>query len=446
MDTQRRKTGLVAGGVVLLALSLGVAGCASTDSSHGGEHMGGDTSQVGIAGEAMFAQMMIPHHEQAVVMAELAETRAEDAQIRALAGEIKATQQPEIDLMESWLTEWGVSRMSGDEAMMMHGGHGMSGMLTDEQLAELGNSEGAAFDLLFAEFMIMHHVGAIDMARDVLMSGSDERVLALAREIIVVQETEILRLQAFLNGEDAGTVDITAISPRLGHLHGAVVSGSDLLIGTHDGVHRVAIDTGRAERVGESADDFMGFAGDPQGLLAASGHPGPGSALPDPLGLITSADGGRTWEPVSLTGEVDFHSLAVNNEQIVGWDTRGSLLWSIDAGSTWEPGPQVTPTSLAWFDGVVWLASSESGLATWVPGDRDIRPTLDQIPAVLLAASEDGSALWRIDRDGSVHRTLDGEQWAPAGRVLSVEAFAAERDRAFAVTMTSLQVLSVGNR
>jgi uncharacterized protein (DUF305 family) len=408
--------------------------------------MGGDTSQVGVAAEAMFAQMMIPHHEQAVVMAEFAETRAEDAQLEALAAEIKATQQPEIDLMESWLTEWGVARMAGDEAMMMHGGHGMSGMLTDEQLAELENSEGAAFDLLFAEFMIMHHVGAIDMARDVLVAGSDERVLALAREIIVTQETEILRLQAFLNGEDAGTVDITAISPRLGHLHGAVVSGSDLLIGTHDGVHRVAMDSGRSERVGESADDFMGFAGDPQGLLAASGHPGPGSSLPNPLGLITSTDEGRTWQPVSLTGEVDFHSLAVNTDQIVGWDTRGPLLWSVDAGSTWEQGPLVTPTSLAWFDGVVWLATSDSGLAMWVPGDRAIRPIQGQIPAVLLAASEDGSALWRIDRDGSVHRTLDGEKWSPAGRVLSVEAFAAERDRAFAVTMTSLQVLTVRDR
>lgn len=428
----------------LTAGVLALAGCAGTTANHGGDHMDGGTTQQGIAGEAMFAQMMIPHHEQAVVMADYAQTRAQDRQIQALAQEIKAAQQPEIDLMASWLDEWGVPRMMGDDAMALHGGHGMSGMLTDEQLDELADSQGGAFDLLFAEYMIEHHLGAIDMARDVLTSGSDPRVLELAREIIVTQEMEILRLQAFLTGEDAGDVDITSIAPLLGHLHGAVVDGADLLVGTHDGVHRVSVDSGTTQRVGDSADDFMGFAGDPSGLLVASGHPGPGSTLPNPLGLITSTDGGTSWQPISLTGEVDFHSLAVNGDEVVGWDTRGPVLWSTDRGATWQEGPILTPTSLAWFDGQVWMATPDQGLLTWQPGGDAASPGLEQMPAVLLAASGDGAALWRIDRDGSVHRTLDGESWDAAGRVISVETFAADRDRAFAVTRTSLQILRLG--
>lgn len=435
----RRFRAIVSGFAVSAILLTGCAGT-STDGNHGG--MTDISTQQGIAAEAMFAQMMIPHHEQAVVMAEYAENRAQDPQIKSLAEEIKAAQQPEIDLMATWLDEWGVPRMMGGDAMALHGGHGMSGMLTDEQLLELENSQGAGFDLLFAEYMIAHHLGAIDMARDVLASGSDPRVLELAREIIVTQEMEILRLQAFLNGEDAGPVEIIPISPSLGHLHGAVTIKDGLLVGTHYGVHKVTLAGGRTELVGQSRDDFMGFAGDGDGLLIASGHPGPGSSLPNPLGLISSTDGGVSWEPVSLTGEVDFHSLSVSKDQVVGWDTRGSVLWSVDRGATWQQGPQVNPTSLAWFDGEVWMAEPDQGLLRWSPGSQSTQSVQGQPPAVLLAASQDGQALWRIDRDGSVHRTLDGATWEQAGRVISVEAFAADRDQAYAVTMTSVQVLT----
>ena len=183
----RRRPIALAG--LLTAISLSAAACSNHSA---GTDPAGDAS----AADAMFAQMMIPHHEQAVVMAELAPTRAEDPAILELAAEIKGAQQPEIDQMSMWLEEWGVPRLSGDDAMAAHGGHGMSGMLTDEQLAELEAVSGTEFDRLFATLMIEHHKGAVEMAEEV--SGSaDTRVATLAAQIIETQQAEIEQLQTF---------------------------------------------------------------------------------------------------------------------------------------------------------------------------------------------------------------------------------------------------------
>jgi len=177
-------------GLIAVA-SLALAGCSNHSSA---PEPAGDAS----AADAMFAQMMIPHHEQAVVMADLAPTRAENPVILELAAEIKAAQQPEIDLMASWLEEWGVPRMSGDDAMAAHGSHGMSGMMTTEQLTELENTSGAQFDQLFAQYMIEHHQGAIEMASEVTDS-SDPRVAELAAAIVTTQQAEIEQLRPIAN-------------------------------------------------------------------------------------------------------------------------------------------------------------------------------------------------------------------------------------------------------
>lgn len=170
-------------------IGLGVlSGCSS---NHTASDSGAD---------AMFAQMMIPHHEQAVEMSTLAETRASDPWITELAAEIKGAQAPEIELMASWLEEWGVPQMTGMEAMSAHGGHGMSGMLTQEQLEELAGLSGPAFDQKFAEYMILHHEGAIEMARGV-ENSADPAVAELAQNIISSQQVEIDEMNAFLAGE-----------------------------------------------------------------------------------------------------------------------------------------------------------------------------------------------------------------------------------------------------
>ncbi len=87
--------------------------------------------------DVTFAQNMIPHHKQAVQMADLAASRAADPEIKQLAGQIKAAQDPEIKTLTGWLTGWGrpVDPPQG------HGGHAMPGMMSD---AEMGAKALAA--------------------------------------------------------------------------------------------------------------------------------------------------------------------------------------------------------------------------------------------------------------------------------------------------------------
>ena len=143
--------------------------------------------------DVMFSVMMIPHHEQAVEMSTLAETRSTNADVLKLATQIKAAQAPEIELMKTWNEEWGVSDMGG-----MHDGHMMGGMLNGTQMVELENAKGAEFDKLFLTGMIAHHEGALDMANDVIKNGSDERVIELAKSIVESQTAEIELMRELL--------------------------------------------------------------------------------------------------------------------------------------------------------------------------------------------------------------------------------------------------------
>ena len=142
------------------------------------------------ANDVMFAQMMIPHHQQAIEMSELVADRTDNPEINALALEIIAAQDPEIALMQSWIDEFG-------DAGMNHAGHSMGGMLTEAELEDLKASSGIEFEKLFLEGMIKHHQGAIDMA-DMLTSSNYEPAQQLRVAIIETQTAEIERMQKLL--------------------------------------------------------------------------------------------------------------------------------------------------------------------------------------------------------------------------------------------------------
>jgi uncharacterized protein (DUF305 family) len=148
--------------------------------------------------DAMFMEMMVPHHAQALEMSGLAETRARDEQVVALARRIKGAQGPEITAMTAWLQSRG---LAVPETGSGHGDHGdhdggmdMPGMLTDRQMAELADARGPAFDRLFLAGMIQHHQGAVEMAHDEMESGSEQLALELAADIATGQQAEIDRM------------------------------------------------------------------------------------------------------------------------------------------------------------------------------------------------------------------------------------------------------------
>ncbi len=155
-----------------------LTGCATGDSSN--------TSFS--ADDQMFAAMMIPHHEQAIQMSELALLNSTDPEILALANEIKAAQDPEIEQMKSW----------GSSKMGSHAGHMMDeGMLTDDEMALLKDARGAEFDRLFLEGMIKHHQGAIQMA-DMIIGSANEEAALLGKNIVESQSAEIERMRQLL--------------------------------------------------------------------------------------------------------------------------------------------------------------------------------------------------------------------------------------------------------
>lgn len=149
------------------------------------------------AGDVMFAQMMIPHHQQAVTMADLALAKpSTSAQVRELATDIKAAQAGEIATMRGWLTAWGAptGAPTGHSTGMDHGG----GMMTEADMSGLEAADGAQFDRMWITMMITHHEGAVTMAEQVLSSTKDPEVKKLAEAVITGQKAEIATMRGLL--------------------------------------------------------------------------------------------------------------------------------------------------------------------------------------------------------------------------------------------------------
>ncbi|WP_137843228.1 DUF305 domain-containing protein [Microbacterium sp. 2FI] len=199
-----KKTRKAAFAAAPVVIALALAGCtmnAGNGDGMPGMGYGSDSSsppaaarEESNAADAMFAMMMIPHHEQAIEMSDLIlAEQGVDQRVLDLAQQIKEAQGPEIELMKSWLDDWGMPS-SGGMGGMDHG----DGMMSDDDIAALDAAEGTAAERLFLEQMIEHHVGAIEMAEDELDDGADPDVLALAQQIIASQTAEIATMQELL--------------------------------------------------------------------------------------------------------------------------------------------------------------------------------------------------------------------------------------------------------
>ncbi|MCY0937500.1 DUF305 domain-containing protein [Streptomyces sp. H34-S4] len=189
--------------VVAGAASLVLAACGSSDNSSAGNSSGQPSASAPAAqgrhnaADIAFAKGMIPHHRQAVEMADLAPTRAASAEVKTLAEEIRKAQDPEIKTMSGWLTSWG--EQVPTEGAMDHSGHGTGGgMMTAEEMGKLEKSSGKAFDTAFMELMIKHHEGAVAMAKTEKADGTFPGAKTMADAIITSQTAEIARMNSLL--------------------------------------------------------------------------------------------------------------------------------------------------------------------------------------------------------------------------------------------------------
>lgn len=187
---------------LVTALTLALAGCASSDSRGAGRGFN-DT-------DVDFSSDMIQHHAQALQMVDLTLGRKLDPEVARLTEQIRAAQAPEIEKMADWLQDWGkrVPPTSRDHAHAHAEEHGrqsvmnadMPGMMSAERMAALQKASGREFQSMWLEMMIEHHEGAVEMARTEVEDGENAKAVALAKDIIGAQRKQISTMQDLLKG------------------------------------------------------------------------------------------------------------------------------------------------------------------------------------------------------------------------------------------------------
>jgi uncharacterized protein (DUF305 family) len=194
-----------AGTLAVLAISTGCS--SSNESEHPAGHSPSSSATAAPSSTAateahndadvMFAQHMIPHHQQAVEMSDtLLAKQGIDPRVTELANQIKAAQGPEIQQMQGWLTQWGTPSMP---PMSGHGDMpGMSGMMSEQDMSALKDAQGVDAGKLFLTQMIAHHEGAITMAQSEIKDGQYPPAVDMARAIVTTQQQEIDTMNGIL--------------------------------------------------------------------------------------------------------------------------------------------------------------------------------------------------------------------------------------------------------
>ena len=218
-------------GAFALATALGASlvACGSSDDSNGGSsgmthHSSSSAAPAGTQtasngdvyndADVQFATEMVPHHQQALHMARMAEGRQLDPEVQQLVEAINTAQGPEIETMSGWLKAWGkdvlpssmpsasgdmsdhdMSSMGGDDSSM---GSEMPGMMSDEDMAKLESARNGEFQKMWLEMMVAHHKGAIEMAQDEQKNGTFPDAIALAKSIATSQQQEVAQMEQLL--------------------------------------------------------------------------------------------------------------------------------------------------------------------------------------------------------------------------------------------------------
>jgi uncharacterized protein (DUF305 family) len=183
----------VIAGIAVVIMAMALAGC-SKDGSMGMDHEGHSSMASGdLSGDdIMFLQMMIPHHQQAIEMSDLALTKSSDSELLALAKDIRDGQGAEIVKMKAWL--------AGADAGMDPGhsmGDSMGGMLSESELAALKTATGKSFDLLWLKGMTGHHDGAIDMAT-MIEDAKNAEIKSFGQAIVSAQSAQNKQMAAMI--------------------------------------------------------------------------------------------------------------------------------------------------------------------------------------------------------------------------------------------------------
>jgi len=222
---QHSRLCFVAATAVAAALTLSACGgsgsdtqtSAATSAAPSSAETGSDSAQDHNDSDAMFAQGMIPHHQQAIEMSDMLLAKPDiNPDVVTLANDIKAAQSPEIEQMQGWLDTWGVSgtmppgEMPADmpghnmPAHEMPGGGGMPamsghGMMSQADMTALRDAQGADASRLYLTQMITHHEGAIMMSQQEIDNGKYPQALELARAIVTSQQEEITKMRGMLD-------------------------------------------------------------------------------------------------------------------------------------------------------------------------------------------------------------------------------------------------------
>lgn len=198
---------------ILAAATFTLAACGINTDTSSNSSSAGKTSSKHNDADVSFAQEMIPHHAQAVEMAKMAKkSQASDPKVKALAQDIQAAQGPEIATMSAWLKTWdekvpptdsstGYTGDLGDMGDMGAMGNGdMPGMMTSDQMTQLGKASGTSFDRMWLQMMIQHHQGAVEMAKSEQNDGQNVHAINLAKKIEAAQMAEISQMKHMLGG------------------------------------------------------------------------------------------------------------------------------------------------------------------------------------------------------------------------------------------------------